>query len=244
MMRRVTLDHEGTRLVGELYGDFEREPGVLVMHSGLGLKRHEREAAARLASLGYAALAIDMFGCGKEPSVETAGSCFTALLARPEVLRSRAVAWFETFAALPEVDPDRIGAIGYCFGGLCVLELARSGVDVRAVSSFHGLLTTHAPAAAGAINGDVAAWCGGRDPYAPREHIDVFREEMAAAGVRSLITTFEHAQHSFTNTEAIALNRPGIAYDAIADRVSWAGTLALLEAALKQDTGNSPAFPS
>ncbi len=237
MMRPVTLDHAGTRLTGELHcaDDMRDRPGILVMHSGLGLRR-ERAIAGDLAKLGYAALATDMFGCAPNADIETAGACFAELLGQPELLRARIVAWFDTFAALPEVDTDRIAAIGYCFGGLCVLELARSGADVRAVSSFHGLLTTHAPAAAGAIKGEVAAWCGGRDPYAPREQIEAFRAEMAAAGASCQITVFEQAQHSFTDPHADALGRPGIAYDALADRVSWAGTLALLEAVVQLGT--------
>ncbi|MET0271073.1 MAG: dienelactone hydrolase family protein, partial [Sphingomonas sp.] len=133
------------------------------------------------------------------------------------------------------VDPSRTAAIGYCFGGMCVLELARSGVDLRAAVSFHGLLRTDRPAAPGAITGQVAAWCGARDPYVPAADVEAFRAEMAEAGAAAQVTVFNAAAHGFTDPDATAMGRAGVAYDAIADRVSWAGTVALLDAVLGAD---------
>src|SRR6185295_6442215 len=115
----------------------------------------------RLAAQGYAALATDMYGGGVFfENARAGGDLMLALHREPERLRARVLAGFETLARLPQVDAGRIGAIGFCFGGQCVLELARSGADVRAVVSFHGLLTTHAPAAKGAVKARVLAITG------------------------------------------------------------------------------------
>lgn len=233
-MQIVTLEHRDVVLKGELFGgeaDGPR-PGVLVMHNALGLGAQVREAAAKLASLGYVALATDMFGAELDGDPAKAGAYFAALQANPDLLRDRLQAWHDAFASLPQVDAERTAAIGYCFGGYCVLELARGGADVKAVVSFHGLLTTQGPALPGTIRGQVAAWCGGLDPFVPLEHVDAFRAEMAAAHVSAQVTVFSRAAHGFTDPDAGALGRPGVAHDPLAEKVSWAGTLALLEASL------------
>ncbi len=226
----VALDHEGTELVGEVYrpADGGPAPAVLVAHSALGIRHVERQAAERLADAGFVAVALDVFGTDYDGDLERAPEFFMALVSDPETLRARMVAWFERVAALDGVDAARVAAIGYCFGGQCVLELARSGADLVAAVSFHGLLTTHAPAEPGAIGGHVVAWCGADDPYAPPEHVDAFRAEMAAAGAATQVTVFGGVAHAFTDPRAAELARPGIEYDELADRVSWAGTSALL----------------
>jgi dienelactone hydrolase len=233
-MQIVTLDHEGAPLKGELFlaeapGP---RPGILVMHNALGLGAQVREVAAKLADLGYAALATDMFGGELDGDPAKAGAYFAALQAQPERLRARVAAWHDRLAGLAQVDAARTAAIGYCFGGFCVLELARSGAAVKAVVSFHGLLGTQSPAAHGAIKGEVAAWCGGQDPFVPLEHVETFRAEMAAAGASSQITVFSNAAHGFTDRDAAAFGRPGVAHDPLAEQVSWAGALALLESVL------------
>jgi dienelactone hydrolase len=118
-------------------------------------------------------------------------------------------------------------------GGSCVLELARSGRDAKAVVSYHGVLTTHEAARKGAVKPVVAAYCGLEDPYAPADTIDALRAELSAAEAAYHIVEFAKVGHSFTNPEASAMQIPGIAYDAVADAVSWAGTLALFETALR-----------
>jgi dienelactone hydrolase len=231
-LEKLTFEHAGKLLAGEVarpsgQGPF---PAVLVMANALGLGQQTRESAAELAEQGYLAVATDMFGDGAFFADPTkAGDDYMTLMSSPTVLRARVVAWFETVAALPDVDASRIAAIGYCFGGCCVLELARSGVDVKAVVSYHGILTTENPAAAGAIKGEVSAYCGGQDPYAPEETIDGLHRELTAAGASHHITVFANAKHGFTDTTSTIHGHPGIAYDAIAHCVSWAGTLALLE---------------
>jgi dienelactone hydrolase len=165
------------------------------------------------------------------------------LLNPPQRLRARAAAWYEYLKTRQEVDPQRIAAIGFCFGGQCVLELARSGADVKAVVSYHGLLSTSLPAMPGAIQGHVAIYTGAKDPYAPAEHVRALQEEMAAAGAHLQITVFSEACHAFTDPNAGAIGRDGLAYDPIADRVSWAGTMALLEATIgRPANGQGPAL--
>jgi dienelactone hydrolase len=198
-----------------------------------------RARARQLANLGYLAVATDMYG-GRECNTGRAldGSLMMGLLNVPGRLRARCVAWYEQVKARFDVDPQRVAAIGFCFGGMCVLELARSGVDVKASVSYHGLLTTATPAAVGAIQGQSAIYTGAKDPYVPNEHVEALRQEMVSSRSRFQITVFNDACHAFTDPHAGAMGRPGIAYDAIADRVSWAGTLALLDATIGNATHN------
>ena len=232
-MRIVTLEHEGAVLKGELFGgEAGPRPGVLVMHNALGLGTQVREVAAKLADLGYVALATDMFGAELSSDPAKAGPYFAALQANPDLLRARLTAWHDTLAGLPHVDAARTAAVGYCFGGFCVLELARTGAPLKAVVSFHGLLGTQRPAAPGTIKGQVAAWCGGQDPFVPLDQVETFRAEMAAAEASSQITVFSQAAHGFTDPDAGKMGRPGVAHDPLADQVSWAGALALLKAVL------------
>jgi dienelactone hydrolase len=204
-------------------------PGVLVMHDAHGLGPQSRERAQRLAALGYVALATDMYGGGAYfESQLGSGPTFMALFERPDYLRARVVAGYDALKGRPDVDPDRIAAVGFCFGGMCVLELARSGVDVKAVVSFHGLLTTALPAGPDLIKGQVVAFCGGKDPYAPLEQVDGLRDEMTKAGAPWAVTVYGEAYHAFTNPDGGTGELPGIAYDPLSDTLSWASTVALL----------------
>lgn len=231
----MELTHDGKRLVGRVAipageGPF---PAVMVMHSGIGISEFNFDIARQLAERGFVGVATDMYGADVDLTLEEGyGAAFQALLDSPATLRSRLTAWFAAIAARDDVDASRIAAIGYCFGGYCVLELARSGVDCRAVVSYHGLLTTSAPAKPGTVKAHVAAYCGASDPYAPREHVNALREELAAADASHTITMFSDAEHGFTDPDAAKFGRPGIAYNAIAAKTSWAGTLALLDEVL------------
>lgn len=230
-LQPIICEHEGERLKGyaAVPGGDAPFPAVLVMHSALGLRHMVRDIARKLAGLGYLAVATDMYGEAADISApEKAGEHYAALLQTPELLRARTALWFDTVAARADVDASRIAAIGYCFGGKCVMELARSGRDLKAAVSYHGLLTTHAPAQPGQIKGEVAAWCGALDPFGPHEETEAFRLEMIAAGANWQITEFGKVAHGFTDPKAEG-GMPGIEYNAIADKTSWAGTLALLE---------------
>lgn len=233
-LERMLCDHEGVALAGFVARPAGEgpHPAVLVMHSALGIRHMTREVARRLAELGYIAVATDMYGAEADISApEKAGVHFAALLQTPDRLRERTALWFDAVAARADVDASRMAAIGNCFGGQCTMELARSGRDVKAAVSFHGLLTTHAPARAGDIKGEVAVWCGARDPFGPPEQTAAFRDEMEAAGANWQITEWGKVAHGFTDPKGEG-GMPGIEYDLIADKVSWAGTLALLEVAL------------
>jgi dienelactone hydrolase len=228
--------HDGTALEGlmarpEGAGPF---PAVMVMHSGAGLSTFEQDKSRALAQLGYRAVATDMFGAeARNAPADENVRHYEQLIQTPDRMRARIVGWFDTLADLPDIDASRIAAIGYCFGGMCVLELARSGAAASAVVSYHGVLTTHAPAQRGRVKCQVAAFCGGKDPYAPLKDVESLRRELSAADVDYQITEFAAAEHSFTNPEADAYGMPGISYNEIADRVSWAGTLALLNTVMR-----------
>lgn len=232
----VNLEHRGAVLTGQAAlprgkGPF---PAVMVMHNALGLGPHVRDVTRRLAALGYAGIATDMYGIDApagDPVVN--GAAYEAIMKDPALLRERVCAWYDRVAGMVEVVPDRVAAIGFCFGGTCVLELARSGLPARAVVSYHGILTSAKPMRPGAFAGEVAAFCGAQDPYAPLDHIDGLRVEMESAGAKYTITTFGYAAHGFTDPAADALGLPGIAYNAMADRLSWAATVEMLDAVLK-----------
>ncbi|HEX7871650.1 MAG TPA: dienelactone hydrolase family protein [Sphingobium sp.] len=233
----VSLTHDGADLVGQmaLPDGAGPHPGVLVIHNAHGLGPQMVERAQLLAAQGYAAIAVDMYGGGiYYPVPEQAGGSFMAVAGSPPRLRGRVNAWLDLLKARPEVDAARVAAIGYCFGGMCVLELARSGAEARAVISYHGILKTQSPAEPGAVKAKVAVYTGGKDPYAPREDVTALEDELIAAGADYQITTFGEAQHSFTDPKAAEMGRPGIAYDAMAARMSWAGTLELLKAVLTE----------
>ena len=181
----MTVEHDGVELVGQvaLPETQGRHPAVLVMHSAHGLGEQVRERANRLAGLGFVAVATDLYGGGVHHTDPAAsGRSMMEVFSEPERMRARVVAWYEHVKNRSDVDPQRVAAIGFCFGGMCVLELARSGADVKAVVSFHGLLSTAKPAALDSINGNVAIDAGGKDPFAPPEQVDAVREEMTAAG--------------------------------------------------------------
>jgi dienelactone hydrolase len=222
-MEPVEFEHNGTPLRGyAALPDAEKpSPAVLVMHGALGVTHAVNERVARaLAVEGYAAFCTDMFGAGRTYNENTD---------KPEIERARTVAWFDAIAARPYVDEARIAAIGFCYGGMTALELARSGANLRAAVSYHGALTTHARAEVGAIRGQIVAYCGAGDPFCPVDDVETFREEMRDAGVSSYQTTiFGAAQHGFTDPNSEPANLEGIRYDELANAISWNGTLVLL----------------
>ena len=235
-LRTINLTHDGAALEGQLAVPEGPgpHPGVLVMSNAMGLGVQAREVAGRLAALGYVALATDMYGGGVHyGSMANVGPPVKQLFGDPALLRSRVAAWHNLLKTLPQVDAARTAAIGYCFGGQCVLDLARSGADARAVVSFHGVLKTTMPAVAGKVKAHVAVYTGSIDPYAPRADVEALRAELEAAGAKWQITEFGDVLHSFTDPNAAEIGAPGIGYDPLAHQLSWVGTVALLEAMLK-----------
>lgn len=200
-----------------------RRPGVLVVHEGLGLNEHAMERTRRVAALGYVAMAADMFGDRRQAgTLEEARALIGDLRATPGKLRARARAALSTLAALPQVDPARLGAIGFCFGGSTVLELARDEADLRAVVSFHGVLTTDAPAAVGKVKASVLVCTGADDPLAPADHVIAFEREMRAAKVADWqVISYGNTLHGFTNPSADGSIMAAALYNESADRRSW-----------------------
>jgi dienelactone hydrolase len=231
-MEPVEVEHGGTTLRGHAARpDADGPvPAVLVMHSALGIAHGVNEPVARkLADQGYLAVCTDMYGGHLEGAdIEDAGLAYAENLADPERHRERTVAWFDAIARRPDVDGSRVAAVGFCYGGTTVLELARSGADLRAVVSYHGILTTHRKAEPGAIRGHVVAYCGAGDPYAPLADVDALRDELERAGARYQVTTFGGVGHGFTDPEAARLGLEGVSYDELANDLSWNGTLVLL----------------
>ena len=196
-------------------------PGVIVAHAWRGRDDLAAEKAEALAGLGYVGFAADVYGKGLYAETdEQAQALMQPLLDDRRLLRERIGAAVHTLARDERVDSNRIGAIGFCFGGLTVLELARSGAPVRGVVSFHGLLHTPSPQDARNITGKVLALHGNDDPLAPPEHVAAFFQEMTAAGVDWQVIVYGNAMHAFTNPTASDPQK-GLVYDPRADRRSW-----------------------
>lgn len=212
----------------------EPQPGILVFHEGLGLGDFAMERARRLAGLGYVALAADMFGERRQArNLQEVTTLVGGLRAEPEKLRARGRAALETLAALPQVDARRLGAIGFCFGGSVVLELARAGADLRAVVSFHGVLATKMPAVSGKVRASVLVLTGADDPLAPPDQVADFENEMRAAAVRDWqVISYGNTLHGFTNPAADGSMLRSALYNAQADRRSWATMQSLFDEVL------------
>src|SRR5882724_8314793 len=209
-------------------------PGVLVFHEGLGLGEFAMERARRLTGLGYVALAADMFGDRRQATnLQEVATLVGGLRAEPQKLRARGRAALSTLAALPQVDANRLAAIGFCFGGSVVLELAREGADLKAVVSFHGVLATKMPAATGQVKASVLVCTGADDPLAPPDQVADFENEMRAAAVRDWqVISYGKTLHGFTNPAADGTMLRTALYNAQADRRSWASMQNLFDEVL------------
>lgn len=204
------------------YSEFSSiaRPGVLVVHDWMGLGKFSMAKADELAKMGYVALAVDIYGKGVRPAnPKEAGEQAGKFKSDRQLLRAR------VNAALNELqkyaDPKHIAAIGYCFGGTTVLELARSGADIAGVVSFHGGLDAPTPAAPKSIHCKVLALHGADDPYAPAVQVAAFENEMTKAGVDWQLIKYSGAVHAFTNPEAGTDSSKGAAYNEKADKRSW-----------------------
>jgi dienelactone hydrolase len=211
-----------------------RRPGVLVFHEGLGLGDFAMARAGMVAELGYVALAADMFGERRQArNLAEVANLVGGLRADPENLRARGRAALKALATLPQVDASRMAAIGFCFGGSVVLELAREGADLRAVVSFHGVLSTRMPAAPDAVKASVLVLTGADDPLAPPDQVVTFENEMRAAKVRDWqVISYGNTLHGFTNPAADGSMMRSAMYSADADRRSWAAMKALFDEVL------------
>ena len=227
----IRYQADGVSMVGHLAFDDQRagqRPAVLVSHEGSGLDQHARGIAEKLAALGYIAFALDYFGDGKRPPPEQLRKRMGVLAGDPGLIARIAQAGLDVLLGQPAADANRVAAIGYCFGGIVSLELARTGADLKAVVGFHPGFTPPRPADSAKIRASVLMCCGTEDPFATPEDRLAFEAEMREARVADWrLELYGGVKHSFTNPAADELGMPGFGYDADADRRSWSAMLDL-----------------
>jgi dienelactone hydrolase len=221
----IEYQADGARRVGFLAVDRERSgkrPGVLIAHEASGVSEVVKERARRLAGLGYVAFALDYVGDGKVLGDLNASRAVVAkYMDAPESIRAIGHASLEILRAQPEVDATRLAAIGYCYGGTAVLELARSGADVACTVGFHVGLATKRPDDAHQIKGKVLVCVGAEDPLVPPEQRLAFEREMRTGNVDWRLYLFGNAVHGFTNPEAGRFGNPALAYHRPTDERSF-----------------------
>jgi dienelactone hydrolase len=201
----------------------DRRPGILVVHGGAGLDDHAKNRARRIAEIGFIAFACDMFGDGVAGERQRVIARIMELRGDPARLCGRAQAGLAALASHPKVD-GRVAAIGFCFGGMTVLELARAGTEISGVVSIHGSLETTRPAEPGAVKTKVLVCHGALDPHVPMAHVTAFVEEMKRAGADWQFIAYGGAMHGFTHEDAARLGHPGVAYHGPSDARSWTAT--------------------
>nr|HEX4312942.1 dienelactone hydrolase family protein [Kofleriaceae bacterium] len=207
-----------------------KRPGVLVVHAWMGLDDNARHRADMLAGLGYVAFAADIYGKGVRPtSKEEAGKLAGKYKADRAALRKRVAAGLAQLVANPRVDASRTAAIGYCFGGTTVIELARSGADIKGVVSFHGGLDSPTPQDGKNIKAKVLALHGAADPHESAADLAAFQKELADAHVDYQLVQYGGAVHCFTDATAGHDASTGCAYDPAADARSWAAMKAFFD---------------
>jgi len=201
-----------------------KRPGILVVHEWWGQNAYARKRADMLAALGYTALAVDMYGEGQTAAhPEDAGKFSGAVRKNLPLMKARFEAARNFLNAQPSVDPEKNAAIGYCFGGSVVLEMARAGEDLDGVVSFHGSLGGLGPVSDN-VKAKILVANGADDPFVTAEQIDMFKQDMDAAGADYRFINYPGAKHSFTNPEANAFGEKfglPLAYNADADAASW-----------------------
>jgi dienelactone hydrolase len=229
----LSYEADGCLMQSHLYyaDNPSQRPGILVFPEVFGLSQHAKNQAQRLAELGYVTLACDLHGEGKLfPDLKSVGGIVERLRNEPAHIRSRAKGGLDALAARPEVDPSRIAAIGFCFGGTMALELARGGSPIIGVVGFHSGLATVAPEDARNIKGKVLVCIGADDPVIPLEQRIDFEKEMRNGGVDWQMNLYGGVVHSFTNPDADIGGRTEVSrYDKKAAARSWASMRAFLD---------------
>lgn len=228
--RTLVYDCEGTRLTGYFVDSapHTEKPAILVAHEAFGMNDHIRARARRLAELGYAAFALDMYGV-EGLSLSEAVSRHIALMSTPGLMHARANAALRRLMTLPGVDQKRVAAIGFCQGGISALELARGGAPLRCAVGFHPGLKRPAGSLDQPIQAKVLMMIGGRDPDVPAQDRAAFAAEMEGKRVDWQLHLFGGVGHAYTNPDIDRLNLPGYGYDPSADKRSWMMMLALFE---------------
>ena len=201
-----------------------KRPAVLVIHEWWGLNDYAKMRVRELAKLGYIAMAVDMYGDGKmgdDPT--TAQNLATPFYAKPETAKPIFDAALKKLKGFAQTDATKIAAIGYCFGGAQVLNLAKMGEDLKGVVSFHGNLNV-VPANKGLLKAQILVCHGGADPFVPQTEVDQFKKQMDSIGAKYTLKVYEGATHAFTNPNATAMGEKfklPIKYNAAADTASW-----------------------
>lgn len=199
-----------------------KRPGVLIAHEWMGLSDYEKKRAEQIAGLGYVAFALDIYGKGIRPDNPKDAGAEAGIYKKDRgLLRERALAGLKILEDNPRVDTSRLAAIGYCFGGTTVLELARAGAPLKGVVTFHGGLDTPTPQDAKNIKGKVLVLHGADDPFSPMEQVRGLEKEMTDAGVDWEVVLYSHTVHSFTNPKSGNDPSKGIAYNPESDKRSF-----------------------
>lgn len=227
--KTVDYDAAGVACKGYMaYDDAKtgKRPGVIVVHEWWGLNEYPKKRAEQLAELGYAAFAVDMYGGGKTTTdPKQAGTWAGEVKSDRKLMLQRATAGLDAFlkAGKDVVDPAKIAEIGYCFGGTTVLEVARSGADVKGVVSFHGSIPD--PLENDKAKARVLILTGGDDTYAPADKVKALEGEIRKAGADVSVVSYPGAVHGFTNPGNGGDNSKGVAYNKDADEKSWAAMM-------------------
>ena len=221
--RAIPYQHDNVQLEGFLAWDDARtgkRPGILVVHEWWGLNGYARDRARQLAGLGYAAFAVDMYGKGQVTThPDQAGTWMKQVQADVKQWQARTLKGLAVLRSQEMVDPQRMAAIGYCFGGATVLQLAYSGADVKGVVSFHGALPL--PPKTQSAKAKILIAHGNADPFLTEEHVRKFRRALDAANLDWHMVVYAGARHSFTNPGADAHGIDALKYDQQADERSW-----------------------
>ena len=224
VLKEIDYKAGDTEMKGFLAYDDEasgKRPGVIVVHEWWGNDDYARFRAQELAKLGYVAFAADMYGGAKTTNdPKQAGEWAGSVKNNPQIAHERAEAAIKILSQQPNVDPDKLGAIGYCFGGTVVLQMARHHCPLKGVVSFHGDLSTAAPAKE-KVDTRILVCTGEADSFVPPPQVDAFKKEMAAASADAKIITYPDAHHSFTNPNADSHHMDNVQYNADADKKSW-----------------------
>jgi dienelactone hydrolase len=201
-----------------------KKPGIIVFSNWMGITTETESKLTELARLGYVAMAGDIYGKGIKPkNAKEAGELATIYKNDRKLLRERGNLALSVLSKKSKVDPTKLLAIGYCFGGTAALELGRSGADVLGIVSFHGGLSNPNPADAKKIKAQVQVYHGAIDPFVSADEVAAFKKEMDEANSKYQLTAFSGAVHSFTDKGAGDDIAKGQAYNAIADKRSWEG---------------------
>lgn len=240
--KAVDYQADGKEMKGYLAYDDSikgRRPGVLVVHEWWGLNDYARQRARMLAKLGYTAFALDMYGKGRQAAHPDDAKKFSGeVMSDMPMAKARFEAALDVLRKEPTVDASHLAAIGYCFGGGVVLAMARSGLDLAGVASFHGMLATNHPAGPGDIKTPILVMTGAEDPFVPPDQVASFRKEMDKARADYKVIVYPGAKHSFTNPGADKygkeFNLP-LQYNQAADEASWKEMQAFFHRIFKQD---------